>query len=180
VQFSHDTPPGETYRTARYGSNARWLLKALREAPGEIAQVTDEFHDYALRWRPAAGELSAIDVLAFLLESEREDLRAARALIRRDGAPIEERRAHLAVLEQDLTQAHARNLLWDYLGLREELLWLLEDLGPEWEHAGVHPYRGRVTLTTLIHEVNERDLEALWTLHRRLEAAPDGWTRPSI
>lgn len=167
------------YRTARYGSNARWLLKALREVPGEIARTAELFHDDALRWRPAEGEPSAIDVLAVLLESEREDLRTARTIIRRDGAGIEPRRAHLMVMEQDLPRAGARELVWDYLGLREELLWLLDGLDPEWDHAGLDPYRGRVTLGMLAHEINERDLDIAWTLQRRLEAAPDGWTRGS-
>jgi hypothetical protein len=39
----------------------------------------------------------------------------------------------------------------------------------------VHPYRGRITLDRLVHEINERDLAVMWriqTLRDRLEVPP--------
>ena len=55
--------------------------------------------------------------------------------------------------------------------LREELLWELEWAGPAWERGGVHPYRGEVSFGQYVHEINERDLDAMWSLRRLREAA---------
>lgn len=158
------------YQTRQYGSNARWLLKALREVAGEIEGLVMSLDRDALRWRPAPEEWSVLDTLGFLRESEREDLQAIRAVIRRDGAHIAERRAVFAPGEQRLERERPLGVLWEFLSMRQDLLWELADAEYAWEHAGEHPYRGRVTLSTLVHEVNERDLDAMWTIQRRREA----------
>jgi hypothetical protein len=122
-----------------------------------------------LRWRPEPGEWSAKEVAGFLLESEREDLRAVDAIVARDGASIEERRAHLAPGEHDYNEDSIEDLVWDFFDLRESLLWKLE-LTDDWERSGRHPYRGDVSLLQYLHEVNERDLEAAWKLRRLQDA----------
>lgn len=162
------------YQTRRYGSNARWLLKALREVAGEIERLAVSFDERALHWRPAAGEWSAIEIVGFLRDSEREDLHAVRAMLRRDGATIDERRAHLGPGERDYSAVRAPELVWEFLSLREELVWELYEVGSAWEHRGNHPHRGEVTLGQYLHEVNERDLEAMWMLRQRAEALTAG------
>ena len=153
--------------TRRYGSNQRWLTKALREVAHEVEQLVSGLPDAVLRLRPAGDGLheqwAMIEVVGFLRDSEREDLRAVRGLIARDGARLGERRAHLGPGERDYRSADLA-----------ELLWSLELAGPEWEHVGVHPYRGEVSLSQLVHEVTERDLEAMWSLRRLREAAAAG------
>ncbi len=39
-----------------------------------------------------------------------------------------------------------------------------------WEHVGIHPFRGEVTLQRWVQEINERDLDAMWRLQRLREA----------
>jgi hypothetical protein len=158
-----------TYVTRQYGSNPRWLMKALREVPHEIEGVVVEFRDRDLRWRPAPGEWCAKEVVAFLRESEHEDLKAVNAILDRDGAPIEERRAHLAPSEHDYLDHPVEELLWEFLTLRQSLLWTL-DMTDDWDRHGRHPYRGVVALPVYLHEINERDLEAAWTLRKLQEA----------
>jgi hypothetical protein len=158
-----------TYVTRQYGSNPRWLMKALREVPHEIRNVLGDMDERDLQWRPAPGEWSAKDDASFLLESEREDLRSVDAIVRQDGARIEERRAYLAPGEHDYGDDRIEDLVWDFLDLRDTLLWKLEFI-EDWEQAGLHPYRGAVTLLALMHEVNERDLEAAWKLRKLQEA----------
>lgn len=164
------------YVTRQYGSNARWLTKALREVPHQIQELLTSMDEGELRWRPSEGEWCAKEIAGFLLESEREDLRTVEAIVRRDGAPIEERRAHLAPGERDYLGASIDDLVWDFVSERESLLWTLE-WSDAWERAGEHPYRGRVTLLELLHEVNERDLEAAWQL-RKLQDALGARARP--
>ncbi|MBX7110449.1 MAG: hypothetical protein K1X87_01205 [Dehalococcoidia bacterium] len=164
------------YLTRQYGSNARWLTKALREVPHEIHELLTSMDESELRWRPEDGDWCAKEVAAFLLESEREDLRAVEAILRRDGAPIEERRAYLAPGEHDYLDESIDELVWDFMTERESLLWSLE-WSDAWEHAGEHPYRGRVPLLQYLHEINERDLEAAWLLRKLQEALGAGAVR---
>jgi hypothetical protein len=145
------------------------LIKALREVPHEIEGLLSSFEERDLSWRSGPAEWCAKEVAGFLLESEREDLRAVEAILARDGARIEERRAHLAPGEQDFTAEPVYELVWDFLTLRESLLWTLE-MNDDWERSGQHPYRGRLSLLTYLHEVNERDLEVAWRL-RKLHGA---------
>ncbi|MSP22255.1 MAG: hypothetical protein EXR66_04465 [Dehalococcoidia bacterium] len=158
------------YRTRQYGSNRRWVLKALREVSYSIAREAEGVRDRDSRRKTEADEWSLVQILAYLRDSEKEDLTSARAILRRDGARLEERRAHYGPLEQDYARVDADELLQDYWELREELVWLLRDREEEWERAGVHPYRGKVTLDRLVHEVNERDLDVLWRLQRVRDA----------
>jgi hypothetical protein len=161
--------------TRRYGSNQRWLMKALREVAHEVEQLVSGLPDEALRRRPPGDglreEWSMIEVVGFLRDSEREDLRAVQALIARDGARLRERRAHLAPGEGAYEAADLSELLWDFAMSREELLWALQLAGPEWDHVGVHPYRGEISLGEYVHDINERDLEAMWSLRRLRERA---------
>ena len=158
-----------TYLTRQYGSNPRWLMKALREVPYEIQGLFGSLDERELRWRPAPGEWCAKEIAGFLLESEREDLRAIESIIAREGAPLEERRAYLAPGERDYTAEPIEELVWDFVTLRESLLWKLEMAG-DWERGGQHPYRGAISLLQYLHEVNERDLEAAWKVRKLQEA----------
>ena len=157
------------YITRQYGSNPRWLMKALREVPYEVQGLLGSLDARESQWRPAPGEWCAKEVAGFLVESEREDLRAVEAMVARDGARVEERRAYLVPGEQDYLDEPIEELVWDFLTLRESLLWKLE-LVDDWERSGQHPYRGRISLVEYLHEVNERDLEAAWKLRKLHEA----------
>ena len=116
------------YVTARYGSNARWLVKALREVPHQLEELLSDLEAAATRWRPGPGEWSAREIAGFLRDSEQEDLRAVEAIVARDGAPIAERRAHLGPGERRYDEP-IEELFWEYLSLRESLLWTLEVAG---------------------------------------------------
>ena len=161
--------------TRRYGSNQRWLTKALREVAHEVRELVSGLPDDVLRRRPPGEglreEWSILEIVGFLRDSEREDLDAVRAMLARDGARLPERRAHLAPGEGRYASADLHELVWDFAMLREELLWELEWAGPAWERGGVHPYRGEVSFGQYVHEINERDLDAMWSLRRLREAA---------
>ena len=155
-----------TYLTRQYGSPQRYLLKALREVAHQVEDLLVRFDERELRWRPADDEWCAIEIAGFLRDSEREDLRAVRAMVARDGARIEERRAHHGPAEQDYRRASAQELAWEFAFLREDLVATLQMAEGSWEHGGRHPFRGRVTLAQWVHEISDRDLEATWKLRR--------------
>jgi hypothetical protein len=48
------------------------------------------------------------------------------------------------------------------------LLWSCDE--SDWERAGVHPYRGRVTLVELTRDLYQHDLEHLWQARRMVDA----------
>ena len=161
--------------TRRYGSNPRWLLKALREVAHEVQQLTWDIDDALLTRRPPPEtglreDWSILEIVGFLRDSEAEDLRAVQAICARSGARLTERRAHLGPGERSYRLEDFRNLLWEFSSLREELLWTLQWADSAWEHKGIHPHRGEVTLNQFVHEINERDLEAMWSLRRLCEA----------
>ncbi|MSQ41583.1 MAG: hypothetical protein EXR65_00870 [Dehalococcoidia bacterium] len=155
----------------QYSSPDRYLLKTLRELAHQIEGLVMELDAPTLRWRPAADQWCALEIVGFLRESEREDLAAVQAMIARDGAPLAERRAQHAPAEHDFRRNHVEALLWDFADLRERLVWALRAAGESWQHRGLHPYRGDVTLQQWVREINERDLEAMWQLHRLHEQA---------
>lgn len=163
----------------RFGSNQRWLLKALREVAREVEQLTWGLDEAFLARRPPPEtglreDWSILEIVGFLRDSEEEDVRAVAAICARDGAPLGERRAHLGPGERRYRLDQFQDLLWGFASLREELLWTLQWAGSAWEHHGVHPHRGTVPLEQFVHEINERDLEAMWSLRRLCEAAPAG------
>ena len=160
------------YLTRQYGSNPRWLLKALREVPHEIEDLVVRLDDGGRCFGLEPRDWCVHEVIGYLRDSEDEDLRTVRAVLRRDGAPIAERRAYLGPGERDYCSQRLSEMLWEFLSLRESLVWMLHGPEEEWEHSGRHPYRGTVPLLTLLHEVNERDLEVSWMLRRLSEAAP--------
>lgn len=158
------------YSTRQYGPNHRWLMKALREVGGELESLLASFPSDDIERRSAPERWSAREVALFLRESEREDLRAVEAMIARDGITIAERRAHLVPGEPRARQEPLHDLVWDFIAMREEMLWLLQLAAGGWDHVGRHPYRGEVSLSQYVHEINERDLEAMWQLRQLQEA----------
>jgi len=162
------------YRTRQYGSNRRWLTKALREVARSIGRSVEEMRERDMHRRTDADEWSVVELLGFLRDSEAEDLKSVRAVLRRDGARIEERKAYLGPIEHDYLEERGDDLLWDFLSLREETVWLLRESDFGWEHVAEHPFRGLVPLGRLVHEMNERDLDVMW----RIEKVRDALGRP--
>jgi hypothetical protein len=162
------------YLAAQYGDKRRYLIKALREIAHRIEGLVSSLDEEALSARPDVvdDEWCVKEIVGFLRDSEREDLRAIESMAARDGAVIAERRAYLGPQDEDYRTARIEDLVWDFLMLREETLWALRTAGGAWEHRGRHPYRGEISLLQWVQEMNERDLDAMWRI-QRLAAATD-------
>lgn len=158
-----------SYITARYSDPRRFLVKTLRETGGRIERLVLGFDEPFVRQHEPFDEWSAVEILGFLRDAEREDLRAVNAMVMRDGAHIEERRAQHGPAEQRHQDAAVDQLAWDFVTLREETVWTLREADYAWEHVGIHPFRGEVTLHRWVQEINERDLDAMWRLQRLRE-----------
>jgi hypothetical protein len=158
------------YITARYSDPRRYLVKTLRETGGRIERLVLGFGEPEVREHRSFDEWSAVELMGYLRDAEREDLRAVNAMVIRDGARIDERRAQHGPAEQHYQQAAIDELTWEFISLRDETVWILRDASHAWEHIGVHPFRGSVTLHAWVQEMNERDLDAMWRLQRLREA----------
>ena len=87
-------------------------------------------------------------------------------MLRVDGSHLPSRHGDVAAHEGAYRDADAAELLWDFATLRDETVWLLESAGTAWNHVGVHPYRGEVSVMQWVQEMNERDLDAMWRIQR--------------
>ena len=164
------------YITRQYGPGHRWLIKALREVARTTERLVAGMSEREVARQPDGDEWCVTEVVGFMRDSEREDLKTITAVIATDGARIEQRRAEYGPLEHDYRSAAVEDFLWDFATMREEMVWTLRTAGEwAWSHVGSHPYRGDVTLEQLVHEVNERDLDTMWRIRRiRDELAPSG------
>lgn len=154
------------YRVASYGDRRRYLVKALREIAHRTARLVQGMDDGLLDAVPDGEEWSIAQIVGYLRDAEREDLAAIEAMTRIDGSRIEERRAMHGPAERRYRAHDVGELLWDFLTLREETVWQLQSAGNSWRHVGIHPFRGEVELTQWVHEMNERDLDAMWRIQR--------------
>ena len=155
------------YVSARYSEQPRYLRKTLREVARRIEELAAQLTDEQARQRIPEDQWSAVELAGFLRDSEREDLRTITAIVELTGSKIDERRAQYGPEEQNYRdRSHLDELLWDFSTLREELLWTLHYAEHAWDHVGRHPFRGDVTLTEWVSEINERDLDVMWRLGR--------------
>jgi len=168
------------YVVAQYGDKRRYLMKALREIAHRIESIVVGLDEHALTARPGDAfdeEWCVKEIVGFLRDSEREDLRAIESMIERDGAPIAARKAQYGPIDHDYRAARVEELVWDFMMLREETVWNLRTAGGAWDHSGTDPYRGPVTMIERVQEMNERDLDAMWRIQRlvdHLASAPRG------
>ena len=172
-EWHHDgTMP--QYVVAQYGDRRRYLVKALREIGHRITRLASRMDDRELGRLAPGEDWTITEIIAFLRDSEREDLAALEAMLRVDGSRIADRHAMDLVDDGEYRDADAADLLWDFATLRDETTWLLESAGTAWNHVGIHPFRGEVPLMQWVQEMNERDLDAMW----RIQRAHDALRRP--
>lgn len=154
------------YVSARYSEQPRYLRKTLREVAHRIEELVVQLTDEEARERIPEDDWSVVEIVGFLRDSEREDLKAINAMISRDGARIEERRAQYGPSEGNYQRLHVDEFMWEFATAREEMLWMLHDADGLWHRTGEHSFRGAVTLTEWVAEINERDLDVMWRIGR--------------
>lgn len=158
------------YVVAQYGDRRRYLVKALREIGYRISRLVSRMDDEGLARVAPGEEWTVTEIIGFLRDSESEDLEALRAMLRVDGSRIGDRHAIRVTDDGAYRDADAATLLWDFAALRDETVWLLEGAGTGWDHTGIHPIRGELSVFQFVQEINERDLDAMWRIQRAHDA----------
>ena len=150
----------------------RWLIKAVREAAGELFQQFSGVSESGLRWRPAPDEWSLKEIAAHMRDAEQLyqgqiELMARRRTPRLPHEPID-----VLPSERDYRGEKLQTLLWEWEASREETVWILYQLDEDdWMRTGNHPYRGEVSIYQIARELHEHDLEHLVQARRLREQA---------
>jgi hypothetical protein len=146
----------------------RWLLKAVREAAGELSRQFAGLDEDALRWRSAPSEWCLKEIAAHLRDAEhlyRRQIETIARGRRRNRLPYEA--IDILPSERDYRSQPLQHLVWQFEEAREETVWLLYSLDEtSWEQTGEHPYRGQVSIYDIARELHEHDLDHLFQAQR--------------
>ncbi len=148
----------------------RWLLKAVREAAGELFSQFSGIDERGLRWRPAEGEWCLKEVAAHLRDAECLYQRQIELIAQNRNPELPHEALDVLPFERHYRDEAMQRLLYEFGDTREETVWILRTLDEDdWSRCGVHPYRGRVSIFDIVREVHEHDLEHLWQARRLRE-----------
>lgn len=148
-------------------SSQRWMLKALHEAAGELRSQLLGLSEDDLRHRPAPDEWSLKEIAAHLRDAEACFLERLELIAGQDEPILPNIETDTYVLERDYRSLDLHEVLLEFSRLRHrstDLLWSLAP--PDWERQGLHPYRGRLSVTQVARDMNEHDLDHLWQMRR--------------
>lgn len=157
------------------GSDPSFLLKALGEAAGELARGFAGIRERDLLvpagWPDDGWCLLAVPY--HLVEVERGVQEQIATIVSTRGGepPIRHVDFDDIPFREDYGEAEVEDLLDELHFLRRRTTYLLWELGDrDWQRAGEHPYRGRVTVVEIARETYQHDLEHLWQVRRMMDA----------
>lgn len=149
----------------------RWLMKAVREAAGELWAQFRGLERRALRWRLHEDEWCLTELAGHLRDAE-QLYQLQMELIAREPEPYLPYEAiDLLPAERGYRDENAEQLLQEFAFARDETVWFLRMLrDSDWERIGRHPYRNVVTLHDIVREMHQHDLEHLRQARRLRDA----------
>jgi hypothetical protein len=153
-------------------SSRRWLIKAVREAAGELFQQFSGVSESGLRWRPAPDEWCLKEIAAHMRDAEQLYQRQIELISQRRKPRLPHEAIDVLPAERDYREQPLQTLLWEWEAAREETVWLLYQLDEgDWLRTGDHPYRGEVSIYQIARELHQHDLEHLIQARRLREEA---------
>ena len=156
----------------RDGDNHAFLLKALREASGELEGEFYNLRATQLCWR-RGDEWSLLQIAGHLRDREDANLDDLRAIVSSRRPELQLVDFEAVADEQPYETAQLSELLYGFSELRQHALYLLYNLSDrQWRRVGQHRYRGELTIEQLVKEMNEHDLAHLWQVMRIKQAMP--------
>jgi len=145
----------------------------MRRTPDDLAAAIIGKSEDVLARRPAEGAWSAKEVVCHLRDVEEFYLNRIEFIVAHDEPALvmldpDRWAGERQYLRHDVTQALAH-----FRRRREETLAFLRALGSEdWERAGRHPIRGRLTVRHIVHGMARHDDLHLDQLTRALDGRP--------
>jgi hypothetical protein len=141
------------------GSERAALLERLRATPRRLDEAVRDLPRKLLVWSPAPGKWSILEIVCHLRDMERDAyLGRYQRILAADEPRLPWYDADALALERRYRDERFATALRDWKRLRRETLTLLEALEPaQWDLAGVHETRGRVTIEQLVKHQIEGD-----------------------
>jgi DinB family protein len=146
-------------------------IEMQREMPALLQKYVSGASENDLRRSPAPGKWSASEIIAHLADSELVSVWRYRQMIEHDGNP-------LSAYDQDewarignYSSSDARESLQLFTALRKINLQMFARLTPqEWQRAGMHAERGKISVEDLVRHVAGHDRNHLEQIQRILGA----------
>lgn len=145
----------------------------MRRTPSDVAAAISDQRENVLTRRPAEGAWSATEIVCHLRDVEEFYFERVLLILANEEPTLvvldpdrwaDERQYQ----RQDIMRAHAA-----LSTRRQETLDLLDALPPEqWERAGAHPLRGRLSIRRIVHGWAKHDDGHLDQLMRALAGLP--------
>src|SRR5258706_12370281 len=119
------------------------LLATLRSTARELPRLVETFPEGLVRWRPAPGKWSALEVLCHMRDMEREAYLVRYRRILAEKKPLlPDIDGDITSVENDYLGVDPAAVVSDWSRLRAEVLALLLPLDADsWWRDGVHPAR---------------------------------------
>ncbi len=156
------------------GSDPSFLLKALSEASGELRQALYGVRRSGLL---APGQRPDEDWTLLGLACHMRDVEMGvneqmSVILGRRGEP---EIPHVDIddipFREDYEDEDEDEVAEEFGYYRRQTAYMLWDISErDWERAGLHPYRGRMSIMDLVRELYQHDLEHLWQARRMVDA----------
>lgn len=163
-----ETPEQYRERLTKY-IEGEDVLKLQREAPRTLARLIKDIPEKTLNRRPGPGKWSVVEILAHVAEDELSSSWRYRQMIEHNGEKLlgfdQDEWARLS----DYRSWNARDALEMFRLLREANLRMLGRLSPEeWERAGEHVERGRLSVRDLASHMAAHDINHIKQIEKLL------------
>ena len=160
------------------GTDPSFLLKALGEASGEFRRALEGVRRRAML-APGTGQdecWTLLGLAAHVRDVELGVHEQLETILRHRGEPgIPHVRIDEIPYLEDYADEDEEEVLDEFHYYRRQTAYTLWDCPePDWERAGIHPYRGRLTVLQLARELYQHDLEHLWQARRMVDALGAG------
>jgi hypothetical protein len=144
-------------------------VEMQREMPALLQKYVSGASEKDLHRLPAPGKWSVSEILAHLADSELVSVWRYRQMVEHDGNP-------LSAYDQDewarigkYSSCDPKDSLQLFTALRKMNLEMFARLTPqEWQHAGLHAERGKITVENLVRQVAGHDRNHLEQIRRIL------------
>jgi hypothetical protein len=157
------------------GSDPAFLLKALGEAAGELREQLGGLRRQQLLL-PGSGNDEQWTLLGLACHVRDVELgvnEQFEAILRRRTAEPDIPHVDIDAIPflEEYEDEDLDEVLGEFAYYRRSTSYTLWDISEwDWDRAGIHPYRGRMTVADIVRELYQHDLEHLWQARRMASA----------
>jgi hypothetical protein len=149
----------------------RAQIAALAAFPDQLRRQVAGLSDTAIRFRPAEGEWSVIEVVGHLIDIDVLQRGRIGKMIATDNPPLQPFDMNESVRQRDYQGKQLNALLFSFAEHRAELAEQLRVLRPDaFARAGIHSTRGSVSIADTVATLARHDITHTEQIANNLEA----------